>query len=270
MELSHEFRVPVPVEQTWQAFNDLDRVAPCFPGATLTSAEGDSFSGGVKVKLGPISMQYAGTGTWQERDESARRAVIVARGKDKRGNGTASATVTAQLSVDGDGTAVSVHTELKVTGKPAQFGRGVMQDVSDRLLGQFVACLTEMLAEPADAAAAAGGEAAGGDAAGGDAADSTAGDAEGAAGADLDVANPRDGSDAGLDEEAATSIEPDRTDVPPVSDGPRPSGPGDAGPAPEAQLDLLATVLPVLARRYAAPALGVVAGLVVLRWLRRR
>jgi len=147
VELEHHFTVPASVEETWAAFNDPGRVAPCFPGATLISVDGDEFTGSAKIKLGPIALQYNGTGRYVERDESAHRAVIEAKGKDKRGNGTANATVTAQLSADGDVTAVQVTTDLAVTGKPAQFGRGVMQDVSDKLLAQFVACLQATLGE---------------------------------------------------------------------------------------------------------------------------
>jgi carbon monoxide dehydrogenase subunit G len=159
MELHHRFTVAAPIEATWAAFNDLERVAPCFPGAELTSVEGDAFTGACKVKLGPISLLYTGKGTFLERDASTYRAVIEAKGKDKRGNGTAGATVTAQLSADGDSTSVEVDTDLQITGKPAQFGRGVMQDVSDKLLEQFVGCLQEKLApaavEPAPVEAAA-------------------------------------------------------------------------------------------------------------------
>ena len=148
MELEHNFTVPASVQETWAAFNDPERVAPCFPGATLVSVDGDQFTGSAKIKLGPIALQYNGVGTYVERDESAHRAVIEAKGKDKRGNGTANATVTAQLTADGEGPAVHVTTDLAVTGKPAQFGRGVMQDVSDKLLGQFVACLQTTLGAP--------------------------------------------------------------------------------------------------------------------------
>lgn len=145
MELEHLFTVPASIEQTWAAFNDPAQVAPCFPGATLISVNGDEFTGSAKIKLGPIALQYNGVGTYVERDESAHRAVIEAKGKDKRGNGTAKATVTARMEADGAGTAVHVTTDLAVTGKPAQFGRGVMQDVSDKLLMQFVACLRTKL-----------------------------------------------------------------------------------------------------------------------------
>lgn len=153
MELTHHFTVPVSIDVAWSAFNDLDQIAPCFPGAELTSFDGESFHGLCKVKLGPISLQYTGSGRFVERDAEAKRAVIEAKGKDKRGNGTAAAAVTAQLTATGDGTtAVEVETHLNVTGRPAQFGRGVMQDVSDRLLGQFTACLEELLGASKQAA----------------------------------------------------------------------------------------------------------------------
>jgi len=151
MQLHHRFSVAAPIDVAWAAFNELEKVAPCFPGAELTSVDGDEFSGTCKVKLGPISLQYTGTGRFLERDDAAHRAVIEARGRDKRGNGTAGASVTAQLSPDGVATHVEVTTELSITGKPAQFGRGVMQDVSDRLLAQFVDCLQERLAPQAAA-----------------------------------------------------------------------------------------------------------------------
>lgn len=145
MELQHRFVVPASVEVTWAALNDIAGIAPCFPGASLDSVDGDEFTGSVKIKLGPISMVYNGAGRFTERDESGHRAVIEAKGKDKRGNGTAGAKVVAQLTPDGSGTAVEVSTDLSITGKPAQFGRGVMQDVSDKLLGQFVECIAAKL-----------------------------------------------------------------------------------------------------------------------------
>jgi carbon monoxide dehydrogenase subunit G len=128
----------------------LAGVAACFPGATVTSVEGDRFEGTCKVKLGPIALMYAGSGQFVSRDDDAFRAVIEATGKDRRGNGTARAMVTIALNDSPDATtAVEVTTDLNVTGKPAQFGRGVMQDVSDKLLQQFVACLEQRLAQPA-------------------------------------------------------------------------------------------------------------------------
>ncbi|MFE6507836.1 SRPBCC family protein [Nocardioides sp. NPDC057767] len=141
MDLTHQFTVPTSVEETWDSFLDIGSLAECFPGAQVTSAEGDTFTGTVKVKLGPIAMVYAGSGTFVEKDESARRLVVEAKGRDKRGNGTAGANATLTMAPEGTGTRVEIVTDLAVTGKPAQFGRGVMQDVSDKLLGQFVACL---------------------------------------------------------------------------------------------------------------------------------
>jgi carbon monoxide dehydrogenase subunit G len=158
MDLAHQFSVPTPVEETWAHFQDIASVAECFPGAQVTSAEGDSFSGSVKVKLGPIALVYNGSGTFVEKDDAAHRFVVDAKGKDKRGNGTAGAKVTLTMApTDSGGTDVEVLTDLAVTGKPAQFGRGVMQDVSDKLLGQFVDCLEQRLGgsdAPADDAAA--------------------------------------------------------------------------------------------------------------------
>ncbi len=149
MELNHRFSVPIGVEETWAHFNDIASVAECFPGAQVTEADESSFAGSVKVKLGPIALQYNGSGTFVEKDEAAHRFVVDAKGKDKRGNGTAGAKVTVTMTdAAGGATDVSVETDLAITGKPAQFGRGVMQDVSDKLLGQFVACLEQRLAAP--------------------------------------------------------------------------------------------------------------------------
>jgi uncharacterized protein len=149
VELQHQFTVPAPVGTTWDTFMDLAGVAACFPGATVTSVEGDRFEGTCKVKLGPIALMYAGSGQFVTRDDDAHRATIEAMGKDKRGNGTAGAKVTIALDeAADDSTAVAVTTDLIITGKPAQFGRGVMQDVSDKLLQQFVACLEKRLSAP--------------------------------------------------------------------------------------------------------------------------
>jgi carbon monoxide dehydrogenase subunit G len=149
VELQHQFTVPAPVGTTWDTFMDLAGVAACFPGATVTSVEGDRFEGTCKVKLGPIALMYAGSGQFVTRDDEAHRATIEATGKDKRGNGTAGAKVTIALDETADAsTAVEVTTDLNITGKPAQFGRGVMQDVSDKLLQQFVACLEQRLTAP--------------------------------------------------------------------------------------------------------------------------
>lgn len=219
MELKHSFTVPAPLDRTWAAFNDLEDIAPCFPGAALTSYEGDEFAGTVKVKLGPVALQYSGTGRFVERDEAAGRARFEAKGKDKRGNGTAAAKVLAQLTAQGDDTLVEVTTDLAVTGKPAQFGRGLMQDVSDKLLGRFTACLAEKLAGPAAEPEAA--------------------------------AAPTDTEQAA----ATTAVAPAAAEPVPAPEQP----PVRAVPPPAADdesLDLFRTVAPVLVKRYALPVGG--------------
>jgi carbon monoxide dehydrogenase subunit G len=137
MKIEDEFRVEVPVEQAWNVLLDVERIAPCMPGAQLQEVEGDEYRGIVKVKVGPITAQYKGAAKIVEADEAARRVVLEANGRDTRGQGTASATVTATLTPDGPNTVVHIDTDLNVTGKVAQFGRGVMADVSSKLLGQF-------------------------------------------------------------------------------------------------------------------------------------
>ncbi|HEY2226014.1 SRPBCC family protein [Actinomycetospora sp.] len=156
MQLENSFTVPVDIDTVYDALNDPEKVTPCFPGATLTSEDGDDFTGTVKVKLGPISMTYKGKGTFVERDKTNHKVVVDASGRDSRGNGTASAKATLTMKDAGSGkTTVTVLTEMQVTGKPAQFGRGVMADVGDKILGQFASCLADEFAEaPAPAAEA--------------------------------------------------------------------------------------------------------------------
>ncbi|MCD2191491.1 SRPBCC family protein [Actinomycetospora soli] len=158
MQLENEFTVPVDIDTVFRALNDPEKVTPCFPGATLTSAEGDDFTGNVKVKLGPISMTYKGKGTFIERDETGHKVVVVAQGRDSRGNGTASAKATLTMVEAAPGnTKVTVLTEMQVTGKPAQFGRGVMADVGDKILDQFATCLADEFGQQSNASSAAGG-----------------------------------------------------------------------------------------------------------------
>lgn len=152
MRLEHEFSVPAPPDVVWAAVIDPERVAPCMPGATLTAVDGAEFSGGVKVKLGPVSLMYKGSGEFLETDEQARKVVIKASGKDSRGNGTAAATVTVTLTEDGAGTKGTVVTDLTVTGKPAQFGRGMIVEVSGKLLDTFANCLAGKLGTDGTAA----------------------------------------------------------------------------------------------------------------------
>jgi carbon monoxide dehydrogenase subunit G len=156
MELSNEFQVGLPVAQAWEVLTDVERIAPCMPGAQLQEIEGDEYRGIVKVKVGPITAQYKGKATFVERDDAAHRAVLRAEGRDTTGKGNANATITATLTEESGRTHVLVVTDLTVTGKVAQFGRGVLADVSAKLLTQFVECLeTTVLAsspDPADPA----------------------------------------------------------------------------------------------------------------------
>jgi carbon monoxide dehydrogenase subunit G len=141
MELSNEFRVGVSVPETWKVLTDVERIAPMLPGAQLQEVEGEEYRGVVKVKVGPITAQYKGQATFVERDEAAGRVVLKASGRDTRGQGNANALITATMTPEGDSTRVSVVTDLTITGKVAQFGRGVLAEVSSKLIGQFVDAL---------------------------------------------------------------------------------------------------------------------------------
>jgi uncharacterized protein len=163
VELEHEFTVPVPVARAWEVLLDVERIAPCMPGAVVDSVDGDSFTGQVKVKVGPITVAYAGKASFLEKDADTHRAVVEAKGRETRGSGTAAATVTASMAEQGESTRVTVVTDLAITGKPAQFGRGVLNDVGSKLIGQFADCVASTITEgaaagptEAPAAAAAG------------------------------------------------------------------------------------------------------------------
>ncbi|MET7419351.1 SRPBCC family protein [Dactylosporangium sp. NPDC005555] len=147
MLLTNEFVVHRPLEETWTVLTDLERIAPCMPGAQLTSVQGDEYHGKVKVKVGPMTAQFTGVATFKERDAAAHRAVIDARGRDASGKGRASALVTATLTPEGDATKVTVETDLTIAGPLAQMGRSTIGDISTRLLGQFVTNLEAQLAE---------------------------------------------------------------------------------------------------------------------------
>jgi len=148
MELHHEFTVPVPVDDAWRTLLDIEGVAPCMPGATVEEYDGKTVTGSVKVKVGPISVTYKGTAVFEEQDETAHRMVLIASGRETRGQGTARATVTGTLAERDGSTTVSVRTDLTVTGRPAQFGRGMMTDVGDRLISRFAQCLSERIVGP--------------------------------------------------------------------------------------------------------------------------
>jgi carbon monoxide dehydrogenase subunit G len=153
MKLENEFTVPASVEAAWGVLLDVERVAPCLPGATIDGAEGDVYSGTMKIKVGPITTSYKGTVKIEEADEAGRRAVMRAQARDSRGQGTAAATITSTMEEVEGGTRVHVETDMRVTGPAAQFGRGVMQDVSAKLMGRFADCLAEEIAGAAPPAA---------------------------------------------------------------------------------------------------------------------
>jgi len=233
MELTNEFRVGVPPATAWTVLTDVERIAPCMPGAQLQEVEGDEYRGIVKVKVGPITAQYKGAATFVEKDEDNLRVTLRAEGRDTRGQGNANATITAKLTPDGDGTKVIVVTDLTVTGKVAQFGRGVMADVSAKLLDQFVECLeTTVLAEQSDQAI---------------------GVPEGSAPDPTPPSNP-----------APTPAPTDAPIVPATPSGARRIDSAEAQP-----IDLLDTAGGSVAKR-AAPVLGVIAILWLLRVLIRR
>ena len=147
MELNDSFEVAHPIDAVWGVITDVERIAPCLPGAQLTGQDGDAFEGLVKVKVGPISSQYKGKASFTERDDANHRLLMSASGRDTRGAGNASAEITVALEAIGDAaTKVSVNTDLTITGKVAQFGRGVLADVSRKLMGQFADNLAELVA----------------------------------------------------------------------------------------------------------------------------
>ena len=234
MDLNHSFTVPASVADTWKTFEDIESVAGCFPGATVTEVDGDDFKGTCKVKLGPIAMVYSGTGTFLEKDEAARKFVIDAKGKDKRGNGTAGAKVTATFAEEGpDSTRVDVVTDLAITGKPAQFGRGVIEDVSNKLLDQFVACLKDKVGAPP-------------------AAEPTPAETTEAPAAEPAAAAPS----------APAQPAPTPAPSPAASSSSRPS----SSSSDDNALDLGATVIPILARTYGPQAVIALVALLV-GWL---
>ena len=246
MELINEFDVSVPIDTAWAVLTDVERIAPCLPGAQLQEIEGEEYRGIVKVKVGPITAQYKGRATFLEMDRDAHRLVLDAAGRDTRGAGNASAIITAQLEASGSGTHVTVTTDLTVTGKVAQFGRGVLADVSAKILTQFVDNLEQTVLIDVDASAA-------------DPAPTVAEDEAVASGAAaVDAATPEsdvpDSPAAAADTAAATAA---------------PTVRKIDQPEPEA-IDLLESAgTPVLKR--AVPVLGVaVAALIVWRLLRRR
>ena len=250
MELDHSFTVPVPPDQAWDVLLDVPRIAPCMPGATVDTVDGDDVAGRLKVKVGPVALTYKGTATFKDRDSSDRSLLVEASGKELRGAGTATATVHAALQPDNvpDATLVTLHTTLSVTGRPAQFGRGVIAEVGSRLIDKFADNLAQQLSGGADGAAASDGAA-----------------AESAPVETASVPAPSPSSD---DTAAATAIPP-APRLAPV----HPLSPPLPPPAPaaneEESLNLLSLAGPVIAKRV-APVAGAVAGVVVITWIIRR
>jgi uncharacterized protein len=216
MELTNEFTVPVPVERAWEVLTDVELIAPCLPGAQLQEVEGDEYRGIVKVKVGPITAQYKGAATFQEQDEASRRLVLKAEGRDTRGQGSASALITVTMQEQAGSTHVAVNTDLTIKGKVAQFGRGMIADVSAKLLTQFVECLEGKLDTPTAPAAPAAESPAEPVPAPTDAATAPDPDAVGQQGAAASTAAPGTSTTAGSP--STPTAEPTAT-IPPVAEG---------------------------------------------------
>jgi carbon monoxide dehydrogenase subunit G len=231
MELDNSFTVPVPPDVAWGVLLDVARIAPCMPGATVDEVDGDVVNGRIKVKVGPVSLTYKGTATFTDRNESERKVSVEASGKETRGAGTASAVVTASLTAaEDDSTLVTMHTTMNVTGRPAQFGRGVMVEVGGKLVDKFAENLALQLT--ADGAAS----------------EAAAASADGEASADADS------DSAGGDDGASTS-----TTVTPTP----------AAPAQDDSLNLVRLVAPAILKRV-LPVAAIAAGLALLgRRIRR-
>jgi carbon monoxide dehydrogenase subunit G len=264
VHLDHEFTVPVPPAHAWPVLLDVERIGPCLPGATITKVDGRDFEGKVKVKVGPITVTYGGAATFTDIDDDRHRAVLVAKGKEVRGSGTANATITTQLHDQGESTRVTVHTELAITGRPAQFGRGVMADVGAKLLGRFADCLAGQLTagqaadpeqtEPAPESVEAPPTAAG-----------TPDDQTGSAPA----TEPAAGAAAPPTQEArAKQVGPKQAG--PKQAGPKPTAEQQAYPKEDEAIDLLATAGGPILKRLAPVAAALLLLAMLVAVLRRR
>jgi len=257
MKLDNEFTVGVPIEQAWAVLTDLELIAPCMPGAQLTGVNDGVYTGKVKIKVGPVSAEYAGTAQFSVKDETAYRAVIDARGRDSRGNGNATAVISAQLQPAGASTVVTVSTDLTIAGRIAQFGSGMIKEVSAKLLGQFVTCLEGKLSAGAVTGAAADGAPA-----------STISTAAGAAPSGAAASTTIDGghpagsapaADGSASSSAAASTASDGDHPAGAAAPPAPASVSAAGPEPVA-LDLMSVAGAAIYKRL----VPLVVGLVVL------
>jgi carbon monoxide dehydrogenase subunit G len=251
MEMDHSFTVPVPPSQAWDVLLDVERIAPCMPGATVDEFDGEVVTGRIKVKVGPVSLTYRGTAKFTERDPEDRVIVLEASGKETRGAGTASATVRATLEPEsgGEATKASMHTTMNVTGRPAQFGRGVMVEVGGKLVEQFARNLAQMITD--DGAARPGGAAVGESTPAGGSASASNGGASTAS--------------ATATAEAGTGSAEPETVVPVTT----------TASAPPAQqeddsINLIRLVGPALLKRVVPVAIGLAVLAVVIRYLFRR
>jgi carbon monoxide dehydrogenase subunit G len=299
MELDHSFTVPVPPDQAWNVLLDVEKIAPCMPGAQVETVDGDDVAGRLKVKVGPVSLTYKGTATFKDRDTADRSVLVEASGKEMRGAGTASATVRAALSPEDSsdsGTLVTLHTTLNVTGRPAQFGRGVIAEVGSRLIDKFADNLAQQLTNGGMAAAAAtAGPAAAGPAAAGPAAAAPPVRAPAAASSGPGAASTTPGAPSATP--GGTTAGNGASDAPSAA-APAASAPSAAAPAASAptatapaahvplqtaaepvqsvpvqhqddSLDLLSLVGPVVVKRL-APVVGAIAAFALLTWGIRR
>jgi carbon monoxide dehydrogenase subunit G len=257
MELDHEFTVPVPVDQAWPVLLDVERIAPCMPGATLDSVDGDDFTGRLKVKLGAMTITYKGSARIAARDEDAHTVSIEGTGKEARGAGTASANVQATLHDEGDATRVTVHTKLNITGRPAQFGRNIMAEVGGKLIGRFADNLAEEIARPAETPPA----------------ESEATKSEATAPVEEPQVAPVEPAPAG--DGTPQPAAPAETTAPaeataPAEPRPTTPRPAAARASNDEAINLLEFAGPSIAKRLAPVAAGLVALWAVLRLVRRR
>jgi uncharacterized protein len=259
MELDNSFTVPVPPDQAWDVLLDVQRIAPCMPGATVDEVDGDVVNGRIKVKVGPVSLTYRGTAKFTERDSETHTMVVEASGKETRGAGTASATVRASLApqASGNGTEVTMHTTMNVTGRPAQFGRGVMVEVGGKLVEQFAANLAQLISGQGaagpdagtDTAAANGTASAAGTSAAGPSVDGASVDGAGVVGAGVDGAGVVGAGVDGAGADAASA----QSNGGQVADAAAPPA------SPESSLNLVALVGPAILKRAIPVAIAIAA-----------
>lgn len=259
MELDHDFTVPVPVDQAWSVLLDVERVAACMPGATLDSVDGEEYTGRMKVKVGAMTITYRGAARIVSADESSRTVTLEASAKEARGSGTASATVQAKLHEEGDATRVTVHTKLNVTGRPAQFGRNILSEVGSKIIGRFAKALAAELESPGEPVAEAAPAPA--------PAETAPAEAKPEAGLTSVKPEPADKPGPATAEvvEPAADVQPERPAA-----AQRPERPPLRVAREDDAIDLLEVAGPSLAKR-AVPAVGgLVALLLVIRFIARR